>query len=137
MLTDPSEASSFLRGNFEGILEITNSIIYDGIGDYFSGVAALLRYNFVQTDSNLVPYFNVGAGILYNDMYKDRTQDAIGQAIEFSMQSSLGLRYHLGERWSLDAELMIQHISNANMARRNDGINAWGGFLGVTYFFKR
>jgi hypothetical protein len=60
----------------------------------------------------------------------------IGQAIEFTPQASLGFRSLIHPNWSIDAEAMFRHISNANLAGRNDGINALGGFIGLTYFFK-
>ena len=73
--------------------------------------------------------------IVYNDIYKDETQQAIGQAIEFTPQCSLGFRYLINKNWSLDGEAMFYHMSNAGMADRNRSINALGGFVGVTYFF--
>ncbi len=57
------------------------------------------------------------------------------EAIEFTPQASLGLHYLIDEKWSIDAEAMFHHISNAGLAERNRGINALGGFIG-TYLFK-
>ncbi|MCF8143102.1 MAG: acyloxyacyl hydrolase [Deltaproteobacteria bacterium] len=135
MFTDPGPQDCFLRGNWEGIFEVTNSIIFKGFGNYMGGVTALVRYNFVQPDWKVIPYLQAGAGIIYNDAYKDQSQNAIGQAIEFTPQASVGLHYMISDKWALDVEGMIQHISNADMAERNSGINAVGGFVGITYFF--
>jgi hypothetical protein len=134
-LNKPGPWHSLFLGNFEALLEITGSIIYQGPGTYLAGVTALLRYNFVQPDARFFPYVQAGAGIVCNDIYKDQSQDAVGQAAEFTPQASLGFRYLFRPNWSLDAEAMFHHISNAKLASRNDGINALGGFLGVTYFF--
>ena len=134
-LNQPTPAKSILRGNFEAILGLSYSEIYIGPGSYVVGLAALLRYNFVQTGSRLIPFVQGGSGIAYTDAYKDNSQDAIGQALEFTPQASLGFRYLIQENWSLDAEGMYHHISNGGMAQRNAGINAFGGFLGLTYFF--
>jgi lipid A 3-O-deacylase len=134
-LNQPGPEESFFRGNFEALLEITGSIIYRGPGTYLVGGTALLRYNFVQPEARFLPYVQAGAGIVFNDIYKDQSQDAVGQAIEFTPQASLGFRYLIRPRWSLDAEAMFHHISNANFSDRNDGINALGGFIGLTYFF--
>ena len=66
------------------------------------------------------------------------TQSAVGQAIEFTPQAGIGLHYFIGRIWSIDAEAMFHHISNAGISySRNGGTNAIGGFLGVTYFFDR
>lgn len=135
MLTRPGPQRDFLRGNWEGLFEITNSIIFKGFGNYIGGVTGLLRYNFVQPDWPVVPYIQGGVGIVYNDLYKDKTQQAIGQAIEFTPQFSLGLHYLINNNWSVDAEGMFHHISNAGLSERNRSINALGGFIGVTYFF--
>jgi lipid A 3-O-deacylase len=134
-LNQPKQAKSILRGNFEAILGVSYSIVYEGPGSYVAGLTALLRYNFVQPGSRLIPYFQAGSGIAYTDAYRDNSQDAIGQSIEFTPQASVGFRYLIRENWSLDAEGMYHHISNGGMAQRNAGINAFGGFLGLTYFF--
>jgi hypothetical protein len=134
-LNQPGPANSIFRGNFEVLLEVTGSYIYEGSGDYMAGITALLRYNFVQPDARFLPYVQAGAGIVFNDIYKDQSHDAVGQAIEFTPQASLGFRYLIHPKWSLNAEVMFHHISNANLSDRNDGINALGGFIGVTYFF--
>lgn len=137
MLNSPKESKSLLRGNAEALLEVTNSFIFEGPGSYMGGITGLIRYNFVQPGSLLVPYLQAGIGLVYNDAYKDKSQNAIGRAIEFTPQMSAGLRYLVGKNWSLDAEAMFHHISNAGLSDRNRGINAFGGFIGVTYFFDR
>ena len=136
MLNSPSADTSVLRGNYEAILEVSNSIVLDGFGNYIGGVTGLIRRNFVQKDAKIVPYFQIGVGVVYTDAYEDKSQQAIGQAIEFTPQLSIGMRYLLATNWSFDVEGMFHHISNASLADRNDGINALGGFLGVTYFLK-
>ncbi len=136
MLNTPSSKNSLLRGNFELLLEGTTSAIYQGPGNYLIGITALFRYNFVQPDSKLIPYAQIGAGIVYNDVYKTYTQDAIGQSIEFTPQASIGLHYLIRPNWSINAEAMYHHISNAGLASRNVGINSFGGLLGLTYFFR-
>jgi len=74
---------------------------------------------------------------VYTDAYKDYSQNAIGQAIEFTPQASLGLHYLIDKKWSIDTEAMFHHISNAGLSERNRGINSFGGFIGLTYFFDR
>jgi len=65
------------------------------------------------------------------------SQNAIGHSIEFTPQARLGLHYLINKKWSIDAETMFHHISNAGLDERNRGINAFGGFIGLTYFFDR
>ena len=135
--TDPTEKKILPRGNLEGLLQVSGSEVTDGFGDHMMEFALLFRYNVVYPKWPVVPYFQIGAGAVLNDLYKDRTQDLIGQAIEFSPQASLGLRCPISRKWSLDAEAIFQHISCAGLDGhdRNVGTNAFGGLIGVTYFF--
>jgi lipid A 3-O-deacylase len=135
MLNDPRGGDSLWRGNFEAVFELTNSYVYKGPGNYIGGFNLLLRYNFIQPEAWAVPYLQIGAGIVYNDVYKDLDQRAIGQAIEFMLSLSLGSRFFLSNRWSIDVEAIYQHISNAGMDERNRGNNATGGLIGLTYYF--
>lgn len=135
MLASPGPGQSALRGNWEGLVEISNSIIFKGPGNYIGGITGLLRYNFVQPDWNLIPYIQGGLGIVYNDVYKDDTQQAIGQAIEFTPQCSIGVHYLIDKNWAVAAEGMFHHISNAGLSKRNRSLNSLGAFIGVTYFF--
>jgi lipid A 3-O-deacylase len=135
MLNTPSDQDGFFRGNFEGILELTTADIMSGYGNVVVGPAGLVRYNFVQPDWPIVPYLQVGAGIIYTDAYKNKYQRAIGEAIEFTPQASAGARWMLNNEWSLDSEFMYHHISNAGFNGRNLGVNGIGGNIGVTYYF--
>lgn len=136
MLNSPGEDHP-LRGNFEAILELSASGVFNGFGNVLIGPSALVRYNFVQPGWIVVPYIQGGAGIVYTDAYEDRSQRAIGQAIEFTPQASIGARFLVAEDWSVDVEGMFHHISNANLADRNKGINALGGFVGASYYFDK
>jgi len=135
MLTSPGPQGDFFRGNWEGLVEISNSVIFEGFGNYIGGITVLFRYNFLQPDWQVIPYVQGGAGIVYTDAYKDETQQAIGQAIEFTPQFSVGLHYRMTPNWALDLEGMLHHISNAGISERNRSINALGGFVGITYFW--
>ena len=135
MLNTPTGAS-MLRGNFEALIEISNSFITKGPGNYISGVAGDLRYNFVQPNAKLVPYVQVGVGVVLTDIhtYEDGWQ-LTSQALNFTPQGSVGVRYKAGKNWSIDMEAMFHHISNAGMGESNAGINSGGILLGFTYFF--
>jgi hypothetical protein len=135
ILNNVGQKESFLRGNIEAMLEVSHSVIYKGPGTYWAGITALIRYNFLPPDSKWIPYIQGGSGIVYTNAYKDYSQDAIGQQIEFTPQVSLGFRYFLKKGWSVDFEGILHHISNASLADRNAGLNSFGGFIGVSYLF--
>ncbi len=136
MFSELKKRRHFLRGNFEALLEITNSFIYKGPGNYIGGLTGLVRYNFGQPDWKLVPYLQAGVGFIYTDTYKEDNAP-IGQALEFNPQLSFGIRRLINQNWSIDAEAMFHHMSNAGMDDINEGINASGGFIGLTYYFDR
>jgi hypothetical protein len=123
------------RGNFEWICDTTIAAITSNYGSWFAGQAYLLRFNFVEPGSSIVPYNQLGAGWVINDAYKDHTQRAIGQAFEFYLHYEIGVHYFVAPNMSLDVEGGIQHISNGGLAGRNLGVNAFGGALGFTYYF--
>jgi hypothetical protein len=135
MVNDPSKSRYFGTGNFELLFELTNSVIFEGFGTYIRGFTLLGRYNLLLPDPRWALYFQLGAGAIVNDAYQDMSQNEIGQAVEFTPQASIGLRYFIARNWTLDVEATFQHISNAYFDERNESTNAVGGLLGVTYFF--
>jgi hypothetical protein len=137
MVDDPSESRYFGKGNFELLFELSNSFIFEGFGNYIRGFTLLGRYNLLLPNPRWALYFQLGLGAVVNDAYRDMSQTQIGQAVEFTPQASVGLRYFIARNWTFDLEVMFHHISNAYFAERNDSINSVGGFLGITYFFGR
>jgi hypothetical protein len=124
-----------LRGNSEFLLELAGGPVTKGPGSYLAGGSALWRFNFVQPDSRWVPYLQLGAGALGNNIYKGRGQMEVGEAFEFVLQGDMGLRYLINAQWSISAEAGYRHISNADLASRNEGLNSLGGLMQVSYRF--
>lgn len=119
-------------GAFELLLDSTFGAVTTGFGNYFTGPSLLLRYERGPM-RRVVPYIQAGAGVVLNDGYKDRTQRAIGQSVEFYLQAALGVRYRITPECSFDLEGGFQHISNAGIAPRNAGINNFGATAGFTW----
>ena len=134
LLTSPSERQHLFRGVGEILVELMAAPVVDGFANVVVGPSLLLRYNFVQPNASIVPYIQGGAGLVYSDGYKTEGQDALGQAVEFLLQCQVGLRWMLNDKWSLDFEGGLQHISNANVSDHNGGINNLGASVGLTYY---
>jgi Lipid A 3-O-deacylase (PagL) len=134
MFTDPAD-HWWGRGNFEWICDTTGALITSEYGHWFAGQSYLLRFNFVEPGSTIVPYNQLGAGWVLNDAYRDRTQNAIGALFEFYLHYEIGVHCFVAPNLSLDVEGGVQHISNGNTAGRNLGVNAFGGAIGFTYYF--
>lgn len=136
MLSTPAANSdSWLRGNAELLLEAFGGEVYQGPGSYLAGGTVLLRYNFVQPNTRLYPYGQIGVGALSNDIYKNHNQDLIGQDFEFNLQAAIGVQYLLTPRIAFSLEADYRHISNAGLANRNAGLNSVGGLAGLSVFF--
>ena len=126
---------SFLRGNFEFLGDVLSDGVVKGAGNYLVGGSLLFRYNFIQPGCRLIPYFQVGGGGLHSDAAEDPSQRIIGANFEFILEADLGARLMLNDRWSLLFEGTFQHISNADTAARNVGVNALGGRIGLGWIY--
>ncbi|QSR85663.1 acyloxyacyl hydrolase [Methylacidimicrobium sp. B4] len=134
MLTTP-KGHGFFRGNVEVLLDLYASGIFAGpmSGNVVVGPNVFVRYNFVQPNWRIVPYVEGGLGFVFTDAYTVPTQSMVGQAIEFTPQAGAGFRYMLSKHWSINAEALFHHMSNADMAARNIGVNEVGGLVGFSY----
>jgi len=119
------------RGNFELAGEGFGSAIFEGPGRYVAGMTVWLRYNFVPVTSRVVPYLQGGGGLASTDI--DR--GIVGQPFNFNLDAGVGVRYLISRHWSINLEYRYQHISNADLGKKNIGINAQGPILGVSCFF--
>jgi opacity protein-like surface antigen len=137
MIDDPSVRKFFFRGNFEAVLEFTYSNVFRGSGGYLAGAGAMIRYNVVYPDKIFRPFIQVGGGIVLTDIYKDRAQEIIGNSYQIDLQLSVGIRFPAAGNWSIDIEGIYNHISNGGLSERNDGVNAGGVLVGVTYYFDK
>lgn len=135
MLTAPDEIEGLFRGNWECLADLTIGSIFTKYGSCMFGPSLNLRRNFLWPGASIVPYTQVGAGFLLIDASQEKWQRAIGQDFEFQLNARIGCRYFISERWTLDIEGGLQHISNAGMKSRNAGVNALGGQIGFTYHF--
>ncbi|RYD28190.1 MAG: acyloxyacyl hydrolase [Verrucomicrobiaceae bacterium] len=134
MLSD-IHGNGWLRGNTEFLLEGFYGSVITGRGDWLAGGALQLRYNFVRPEAKWIPYFQIGAGGLWNDIYKDKSQELIGQSFEFNLQATLGLRRQINSRWGVTLEGGYRHISNADLADRNRGLDSLGFLVGLVRTF--
>jgi len=118
------------------LFEYMGAEITDGFGHYFTGPSVLARYTFMP-DAVLQPYVQTGWGGVLTDASRDLNQRLVGGDFEFLLQLGGGTQWRFNERWSLDAEISLHHISNAGMHSRNLGANTLGAAAGVTYRFGR
>jgi hypothetical protein len=123
-----------IRDRFQMLADIQTAPIYKGIGSYVVGPSGLLRWDVVDPRSRLVPYAQIGAGPTFTDGWRNPVQRYIGREQEFLLQVVGGVRWRISPCCSFDVEGGWQHISNADLAPRNLGLNSVGGTMGFTFF---
>jgi hypothetical protein len=134
MLNDP-QGPGFLTGNFELLGEAFAGGIFDGPGNVMAGSNLIFRYNFIQPRARIIPYLQIGAGIVYTDISESESRGLVSLPVEFDLQGITGLRFMLNQRWSVLVEGGYRHISNATIKLPNYGIDSVGGNLGFGFSF--
>lgn len=134
-MLDTPEGVGFFRGCPEFLVEGFYGSVFEGPGDWLAGGNLILRYNFVPERTKWSSYIQIGAGGLWNDIYKDQSQSLVGQSFEFSLLAAVGVRYQWNAKWGVALEGGYRHISNADMAERNRGLDSLGVLGGLTYSF--
>ena len=128
--------SGIFSGNEELLFEVFGGPIYHGPGTYLAGGTGLLRHNFIWSQRLVVvPYFQIGAGIVGSDASEDQSQFSIGTPVSFNLQGSLGVQWRVSRSWSINTECNYRHISNAGLSSRNGGYDLLGGFIGLGRMF--
>jgi opacity protein-like surface antigen len=92
------------------------------------------RYNFVQPNSRLVPYFSGGLGLGWIDSHPN-VSGGQGQDFTFNILTAAGLSYQLTENWKISAGILYQHLSNGGQTDPNPSLNLFGPQIGVSYSF--
>ncbi len=134
MLNSPS-GDGWSRGNWEAMFQLFGGATFKGPEGELGGAALMLRYNFVQPDARWVPYVQIGAGAVYNNIYQDRDQELIGQRWELGLEAAVGVRYFFNERWSFNIEGGYRYITNVGQNDRDVGLGSVGGGIGLGYHF--
>ena len=130
-ISDPMGENSWFRGNFDLIVEGTFLYSFEPKDGIAGGITPLVRYNFL-TDTRLIPFVQVGAGLLALDFGLKRHADGLN----FTLQGGVGIHYFIWDRAALTGEWRFHHLSNADRHRRNAGINSSVLLFGVTGFLR-
>jgi lipid A 3-O-deacylase len=109
IMLDSPMGDGLMRGNNELFLQFTYGGVFHGAGNGMGIAAVLWRYNFVQPDSRWVPFVQVGAGAMYNDIFDDRPVTPVDHQWELNLEAAIGVRYFLSERWSMNVEADYRH----------------------------
>jgi hypothetical protein len=133
VLTKP-HGPGFLRGSFEYAVDVVPVFVVFQPANtaYGFGLNPLaLKWNF-ETGGRVVPYIELGGGTLFTNH-----QVPTGTSrVNFTPGAALGVHF-LRERFNWSIELRYMHVSNANLAEPNPGINTIQLRLGLGRFTHR
>jgi Lipid A 3-O-deacylase (PagL) len=130
------QGSGIFFGNEEFLLEAFVGPTLDGPGSVWGGGTLIMRHNFAWGHHPVVvPYFQIGAGLIASDASSDERQFAVGLPVEFSLHGTFGMRWRLNRAWSINTEFGYRHISNAGLSSRNGGYDLIGGLIGLSRMF--
>ena len=112
-----------LEGWFQYYLEPSKSYTAEGL-------KVALRYHFIGLGP-LVPYLEATAGVGGTTL----NVNEIRSNFTFVLEGGGGVSYFVAPAWSVNVGYRFQHISNADLAGPNRGVNSNTGVLGVSYHF--
>jgi len=146
MLTEPKSRLG-VKGNLELLIRGHALKSVNGPDGSVLGLGLGLRYNMIPDSSKWTFYAGLGGGIDQNSIYrKDREQKAFGQKYVFNLFGSLGARYHIsdkislelaagGSHWSWGSAFMKNWSDDGGVPGRNHGQNSLFGTFGLTKEF--
>ncbi len=129
-----NDNKGWLRGYNQFCITAMAEPIFRGVENHYFGVNFGARYNFVQPNSRLVPYFSGGLGLGWIDSHPN-VPGAQGQDFTFNVLTAAGLSYQVTENWKISAGILYQHLSNGGQTDPNPSLNLFGPQIGVSYSF--
>ncbi|HKQ39067.1 MAG TPA: acyloxyacyl hydrolase, partial [Verrucomicrobiae bacterium] len=121
---------TYREGHWELLGEFFAGAQYNPRVRYLAGVLPLFRYNFTAREP-LVPFIDVGAGVMLTDIYGP---DLSG-AFQFNEQVGVGAHYLFSDSTALTVQYRFMHVSNAGIREPNYGVNGNIFSVGITWFF--
>jgi len=118
------------KGSMELIAEPIGMFQFEPKQLYAVGLSALLRYNF-WTGSKIIPFLDAGAGVMGTNFGPPEQ----GSIFNFQLQAGAGLHIFVKQGLALTFQYRLHHISNANTADPNLGINSNLFLAGLSIFY--
>jgi len=128
------EKDSWLRGYNQVYFLAMAEPIFRGPENFYYGISAGLRYNFVQPGRRWTPYVSGGVGLGWIDSHAN-IFGAQGQDFTFNILSAAGISYQLNDKWKVTVGALYEHLSNGGQTDPNPSLNLFGPQFGATYSF--
>ena len=129
------DKDSWLRGYQQVYFLAMAQPFFRGPENYYFGISAGLRYNFVRRPgARLVPYISGGVGLGWIDSHAD-VFGAQGQDFTFNILTAAGVSYKINDNLKVTVGGLYEHFSNAGQTSPNPSLNLFGPQVGMTYSF--
>jgi hypothetical protein len=125
-----AQQERMLPGSLEVVGEPFYLAVFQDKTAHVGGFSALVKYN-IWTGTRFVPFVEGGGGVSYaSDDVPPKSSH-----FNFTAQVGAGLHYVVGERSTIDFRGIFHHLSNANTADDNPGLNNALFFVGMTFLY--
>ena len=128
------ENDSWLRGYNQVYFLVMAQPFFRGPENFYYGISAGLRYNFVRPGSRFEHYISGGVGLGWIDSHAD-VFGAQGQDFTFNILSAVGVSYKVNDKLKVSVGALYEHFSNAGQTDPNPSLNLFGPQVGLTFSF--
>jgi hypothetical protein len=125
----PMGGSSWYRGAVDCMFEPTFLVQVEPHDGFAGGAAIGARYNALALDP-LVPFVEIGAGIVNMNLDLEELSDGVG----FPLYAGIGAHLFLTEHLAITPQWRFHHLSNGGTGRSNRSLNDSVALVGLTFF---
>ncbi len=129
-LSDEIGKGEWYQGRHQFVAELPYHLAVDHDGRSMTGFYMLGHWRFTSHDK-IAPYVFAGGG----PMYVDLGLPSMGSRLCFSYQAGTGVQYFINSTTAVDFQYRYHHISNGDIADRNEPLNSSKILFGMAYYY--
>lgn len=134
VVTDEMKAGR-LSGNLEVLVEPLFAQFTQPVSAQLAGGSVVLKYNLLSF-GRWIPFWEAGAGLSWMNLVFPTIPEE-SERVNFLLQTGPGVQYLVTPHVSLAAGVRWSHISDADIAEKNAGLNAVLPYVGLTWFLPK
>lgn len=131
VLTDEIKIGLF-SGNVELFVEPMFARYTQPVAAEAAGGSLGIKYNLLSF-GRWMPFWDAGAGMLWTNLVPRIPEQST--PFNFMLETGPGIHYFLTTGMAFTVGIRYHHISNADIGRRNTGLNAVMPYVGLSWFF--
>ena len=134
VVTDEMKAGR-LSGNLGVLVEPLFAQFTQPVSAQLAGGSVVLKYNLLSF-GRWIPFWEAGAGLSWMNLVFPTIPEE-SERVNFLLQTGPGVQYLATPHVSLAAGVRWSHISDADIAEKNAGLNAVLPYVGLTWFLPK